>query len=173
MFNILGFPPPPSHSTQHAKNTQKGQKTEMQIKECTNPLLAQNARETSTRQNANEKQTCDKTDNSLMNQNNLQNNQFKSNIGGVDQLSQIRAASQLDPNGNKLLRGDGNTLEGREDRSGMEKKCNLWKYESEMEEEEENCSQSQEDRCMHFPKKSETQVGFFSHFYRKQMAVPA
>ena len=166
MFNILGFsPPPPSHNTQHAKNTQKGQKTEMQIKECTNPLPAQNARETSTRKNANEKQTCDKTDNSLMNQNDLQNNQFESNRGGVEQLSHRRAASQLDPNGNKLLRGGGNTLEGREDRSGMEEKCNLWKYESEVEEEEENCSQGQEDRCMHFPKKSEIQVGFSSHFY--------
>ena len=131
MFNILGFPPPPtSQNTQHAKNTQKGQKTEMQIKECTNIFPAQNARETSTRKNANEKQTCDKTDNSLINQNNLQNNQVESNRGGVDQLSHTRAASQLDPNGNKLLRGDGNTLEGREDRSGMEEKCNLWKYEN-------------------------------------------
>ena len=167
MFNILGFFPPPSHSTQHAKNTQKGERTEMQIKECTNIFPAQNARETSTRKNANEKQICDKTDISLMNQINLQNNQFESNRGGVDQLSHIIAASQLDPNGNKLLRGDGNTLEGREDRSGMEEKSNLRKYESEMEEKEkENCSQSQEDRCcMHFPKKSEIQVGFSSHFY--------
>ena len=51
----------------------------MQIKECTNPLPAQNARETSTRKNANKKQASDNTDNSLMNQNNLQNNQFESN----------------------------------------------------------------------------------------------
>ena len=166
MFNIPGFsPPPPSQNTQHAKNTQKGQKTEMQIKECANPLPAQNARETSTRKNANKKQASDNTDNSLMNQNNLQNNQFESNRGGVDQFIHRRAASQLDPNGNKLLRGEGNTLEGREDRSGMEEKCNLWQCESEMEEEEENCSQGQEDRCMHFPKKSEIQVGFSSHFY--------
>ena len=77
----------------------------------------------------------------------------------------MRAASQLDPNGNKLLRGEGDTLEGREDKSGMEEKCNLWKYESEMKEEEENCSQNQEDRCMHFPKKSEIQVSFSSNFY--------
>ena len=67
----------------------------MQIKECTNPLPAQNARETSTRKNANEKQTCDKTDNSLMNQNNLQNNQFESNRGGVDQLRDGRGGRKL------------------------------------------------------------------------------